>query len=142
MATSGPSRMAFRFDAADASSKAPRFDVMKGIVKIPFSTIAFWAFIVKNGIKFFTNIKNVDETPQHFKGDFYLLHAYFHDIGNKLSADNSRIQFELRQARSNASSSDIIIGLEQELAQIQKNWTQAFADGWMSDEFILFNLKN
>jgi hypothetical protein len=135
------SRMASLFDAANASSDASS-DVMIGIVKIPFSTIAFLPFIVEMGIKFFTNIKNVDETPQHFKRDFYLLYAYFHDLGNNLSADNSRIQFELHQARSNASSSDIIIGLEQELQKIRNNWTQAFADGWMPDEFILFNLKN
>ena len=133
------------FDAADAadalrdaSCEVPRYDVMRGFVKIPFSSINFLAFIVKKGIPFFIKMGNVDEIPLHFRGDFHRLYNYFHDIGNKLSAHNSQIQFELHQARSNAASLDIIIELEQQLVQVQNDWTKALHEGWMNDEFYLF----
>jgi len=115
--------------------------VVKGIVKISFSSLDFLSFILENGLNFFNHLKNVDKIPQHFRGDFYKLHAYFHDAGNKLSANNSQIQFELYHARTNDSSSDIIVQLEKQLEQIRNDWNQAFIDGWINDEFILFNFS-
>lgn len=105
------------------------------ISKLPDFSVEFKTFLIKKGMQFFNNIHNVEKTPEHFRGDFHRLFKHLYDAGGELMALNSEIQFSLHDAVKKNLPEDIITQLVIQLSQIENDWNQANAEGWIEEPF-------